>query len=352
MSKIRMMVLTLVSLLLVGTFMSSSSAIGEEVLVYAAFDEPTLRAIADNFTARTGIKVQWVRGGGGEMATRIKAEAGRPRADVFLGGSTDLHSFLAEEGLLTPLDPPNAAAIPAQFKDSKGRWFGWYTGVWGYVVNTELLAEELPGVPEPKTWEDILDPVWRGHVLSGHPATCGGGYDFLRSQIFRFAKLAPLFGFKDEDAMAVGEEAAWRWFEAFEKNVSVFNTACPETIALVAQGQGVIGLSWVNDILVWKGKGYPIDVIIPPYAPYAAGGISLIKGCSHPDAGAQFVNHVLSAESQEINAKVYRYPLNPAVPVPEGTPAWGSLTVVPYDGYWAATNKSRLLEEWDKRIGR
>jgi iron(III) transport system substrate-binding protein len=340
----------IVSLVLVGVLFTGAAAHSEQVLVYAAFDEPTLRAIAEAFTAETGIDVQWVRGGGGEMATRIRAEAPNPKADVYLGGSVDLHGVLAEEGLLVPLDPPNAEAIPAQFKDPEGRWFGWYTGVWGYVINTELLAES--GLATPKTWEDILDPKWQGHVMSGHPATCGGGYDFLRSQIFRFAHLAPLFGFREEEAMEVGEEVTWRWFEAFEKNVVAFNTACPETIVLVAQGQAIIGLSWANDILVWMDKGYPIDLVIPPYTAYAPGGISLIKGCKHPDAGAKFVNFVLSVESQEINAKVYRYPLNPEVPVPEGTPSWESLTIVPYDTHWAAVNKDRLLDEWERRIGR
>jgi len=349
MSKVRIMVLMLVSLLLVVSFVSSSAS-GEEVLVYAAFDEPTLRAITDNFTASTGIKVKWVQGGAGELFTRIRAEAGRPGADVFLGGSIIYHSLLAEEGLLAIAEAPNAAAIPAKYKDSEGYWFGWYVAPWGYVINTELLAKELPGVPEPKNWEDILDPVWQGHVLSGHPATCGGGYDFIISQIFRYKRLASLFGF--EDTLAAGEKAAWSWFEAFEKNVTVFNTACPETIALVAQGQGVVGLSWANDILVWIQKGYPIKLIVPPDCPYAAGGLSMIKGGPNPGTAAEFVNFVLSPESQAINAKAYRWPLNAEVSPPEGAPSWESFTPVMYDLKWAGTNKDRLLDEWEKRIGR
>jgi len=350
MSKKLIAVLMLVSLFVAVIFMGSTSVMGKEVLLYAAFDEPTLRAITDNFTAATGIEVKWVIGGAGEVTTRIMAEAGRPGADVLMGGTIIYHNLLAKEGLLAAVEAPNAAAIPAAFKDPEGRWFGWYVAPWGYVINTKLLAEELPGVPEPKTWEDILDPVWEGHVLSGHPATCGGGYDFIISQIFRFKELAPLFGF--EDSLAAGEKAAWNWFEALNKNVLVFNTACPETIALTAQGQGIVGLSWANDILVWIEKGYPIKLIVPPDCPYAAGGVSMIKDGPNPDAAAEFVNFVLSPESQAINAKAYRWPLNPEVSPPEGAPSWESFMPVMFDLEWAGTNKERLLDEWEKRIGR
>jgi len=327
-------------------------AAGQKVLVYAALDEPTLQAIAEAFTEKTGIEVSWVRGGAGELASRIRAEAARPQADVFIGGSIDVHGDLAKEGLLQPLDPPNAAAIPAQFKDPNGAYFGWYLGLLGLVLNTDLLAEELPDMPEPKTWDDLLAPDWEGHVVSSNPATSGGAYIFIATQIFRFEQLAPFFGF--ENPRAAGEEAAWRWFDAFQKNVSQFTTKATEPITLVAQGQAIVGMSWAHDILVWVEKGYPIKLIVPPYTGFEVGGVSAIKGGPNPEGAAEFVNFVLSKQSQEINATIgaKRYPVISGVTSPPNSPAFESVVLVPYDRTWAIENRERLLDEWEERIGR
>lgn len=321
-----------------------------EVFLYAALDEPTLRTIAEEFTARTGIAVKWVLGGAGELASRIQAEAGRPQADVFIGGSIDVHGDLARAGLLASVQPTNAAYIPEEYKDPEGRYFGWYLGVLGLVINTELLKDL--GLPEPKTWDDLLNPAWRGHVVSSHPATSGGAYIFLATQIFRFSEIARFFGFTD--IYQVGEQAAWRWFKEFDKNVAQYTAKATEPIVLVAQGQAVVGMSWAHDIMTWIEQGYPLKLIIPPYTGFEVGGISIIKGCPHPAEALTFLDFVLSPRAQEINATVgaKRYPVTPGVITPPGAPAFESVVLVKYDRSWAIANRGRLLDAWERQIAR
>jgi iron(III) transport system substrate-binding protein len=339
----------LLGVLVLGSFVLGVS---QQVLVYAALDEPTLQAIAEAFTAKTGIKVVWLTGGAGELAARIRAEAARPQADVFIGGSIDIYGDLALAGLLESIEPPNAANIPAEFKDSQGRYFGWYLGVLGLVINTDLLAEL--GLPEPKTWDDLLGPQWKGRVVSSNPATAGAGYIFLCTQIFRFETVAPFFGFTGEQIIKEAEAAAWKWFEQFKANVAQFTAKATEPITLVAQGQAVAGMSWAHDILTWIEQGYPLKLIIPPYTGFEIGGVGVIKGAPHPQEAVAFVNFVLSKEAQTINATVgaKRYPVSPGVISPTNAPAFESVILVPYDRTWAINNRGRLLDEWERRIAR
>jgi len=325
----------------------------ERVVVYAALDEPTLQALISKFEAETGIKVDLWRGGAGEVAARIKAEAGAPRGDVFIGGSIDVHGDLALAGLLAKVSPPNAALIPDPFKDPEGYYYGWYLGVLGLVLNTELFEKEMQGVPRPVSWDELLKPEWKGKVSSSSPFTSGGAYIFLCTQIFRFERYAPFFGISPEEARAAGEEAAFRWFLKFKENVKMFTTKATEPIVLTAQGETIVGMSWAHDILVYVEKGYPVELIVPPDTGFEVGGASVIAGGPNPEAAVKFLNFILSREAQEINATVgaKRYPVTPGVVSPPGAPSFESFSLVPYDRTWAIANKERLLERWEELIG-
>jgi len=347
----------LLVLLLLGLFLglvSIAASSAEKVLIYAALDSPTLEAIAEEFTKSTGIGVEWVRGGAGEMAVRIRAEKSRPQADVFIGGSVDVHGDLAKDGLLAKISPENAKALAPQYKDPEGRYFGWYLGLLGLVLNTDMLKEEMEGVMPPKTWDDLLEPEWQGKVVSSSPATSGGAYIFIATQIFRFEQLAPYFGFKGDAIRKEAEKAAWDWFLDFNKNIDLYTAKATEPITLTAQGQYVVGMSWAHDILVSVEKGLPVVLIVPPYTGFEIGGVSAIEGAPHPEIAEKFVNFVLSEKSQEINATVgaKRYPTLPGVVSPPNSPDVKDVVLVKYDRAWAIENRSRLLDKWEEVIAK
>lgn len=340
----------LISLIIFSFSFSIQAA--DKVLVYAALDSPTLEAIISEFKSATGIDVEWVSGGAGEMAVRIKAEKGRPQADVFIGGSTDVHGDLAREGLLAKISPENAKFIPDQYIDPQSQYFGWYLGLLGLVLNTEMLQRELPGTLPPKTWDDLLAPEWKGYIVSSGPATSGGAYIFIATQIFRFAELANFFGFEGQAALAEGEKAAWNWFRKFDQNVDLYMAKATEPITLTAQGEYVVGMSWAHDILVSVEQGLPVELIVPPYTGFEIGSVSAIKGGPNPEAAVKFVDFVISGRSQEINATVgaKRYPTRPGVVSPPNSPDIKGVVLVKYDRAWAIANRERLLGVWEEVI--
>ncbi len=338
-------------ILLVGMLIClfSTSIYAAKVLVYAALDSPTLEAIANEFKKETGIDVEWILGGAGEMAVRIRAEQARPQADVFIGGSVDVHGDLAKDGLLAKISPENARTIPVQYIDPEGQYFGWYLGLLGLVLNTELLKQEMPGTLPPKTWDDLLAPEWKGKIVSSSPATSGGAYIFIANMIFRFTEMAPYFGFEEDDAIVAGEKAAWNWFRQFDKNVDLYMAKATEPITLTAQGEYVVGMSWAHDILVSVEQGLPVELIIPPYTGFEIGGVSAINGGPNPELAEKFVDFVLSEKSQEINATIgaKRYPTRPGVVSPANSPDIKGVVLTKYDRAWAIANRERLLQLWE-----
>src|SRR5512142_1351464 len=155
--------------------------------VYSALNESTNNQFFAAFKqAYAGVTVNVLPlAAAGELQTRIEAEKASPKADIFIGGSSEFHDPLGKAGLLEQYSSPNAKDIDAKFKDPNGYWVGWYTGIFGFISNNDRLSKELGG-KKPATWDDLLDASWKQKLILPDPVKTGGGYIFIATQIFRF----------------------------------------------------------------------------------------------------------------------------------------------------------------------
>jgi iron(III) transport system substrate-binding protein len=310
-----------------------------EITVYTALQENDMKVLAPAFEKATGIKVNYVVvGGAGQVQTRIEAEAANPQADIFLGGSSEFHAALSAKGLLQKYISPNTQYVSKTFIDPEGYWQGWYMGVLGFVLNSDRFAKELApkGIKKPATWDDALNPAWKGLFVSSNPSTAGGAYIFLCNQIFR-----------------LGEEKAWVYFKKLNQNVHHYTPNAPGPITAVANGEFVLGMSWAHDIGNTKRQGYPIEVIVPKNTAFEIGAVSIIKNEKSTNLAnaKKFVDWLLTKEAGELNTKnSLRYSARNDVAAPEGMPELKKVTIVKYDRPWAAEHKAELLKKWEETI--
>src|SRR5215207_6592960 len=96
----------------------SGGAASGNLSVYSALNESTNNAFIEAFQkAYPNIKVEILPlAAAGELQTRIRTEKSAPKADIFIGGSSEFHDPLGKEGLLEPYKSPNAADVDAGFK--------------------------------------------------------------------------------------------------------------------------------------------------------------------------------------------------------------------------------------------
>ena len=141
------------------------------VTIYSALNESTNNAFTEAFKmSMPGIDTAILPlAAAGELQTRIRTEKDSPKADIFIGGSSEFHDPLGREGLLVPYVSPNAATVDAAFKDADGNWTGWYLGIFGLVVNTDRWASEMADVAKPATWDDLLNPALAGQAGHARP---------------------------------------------------------------------------------------------------------------------------------------------------------------------------------------
>jgi iron(III) transport system substrate-binding protein len=324
-------------LLVVMSLMVPVFADQPQVIVYTALQESDMGPISAAFEKATGIKMNYVVvGGAGQVETRILAEGNHPQADIFLGGSSEFHADLGSKGLLAPYQSTNAKGIDKTFNDPNGYWQGWYMGVLGFVLNTDRYQKEMApkGVKKPATWDDALNPTWKGFFVTSNPSTAGGAYIFLCNQIFR-----------------LGEAKAWDYFKKLNQNVNQYTPTAPGPITACATGEFILGMSWAHDIVNNKSKGYPIEVIVPKDTAFEIGSVSIIKNSANPENAKKLVDWLLTKEAGELNTKnSFRYSVRKDVVPPVGMPELKGVKLVKYDRVWAATHKNDLLKKWEENI--
>jgi iron(III) transport system substrate-binding protein len=314
------------------------------VLIYAALDTKTANDLAAAFTKATGVEAQVALQleQAGTVASRIKTEAGSPRADVVIGGNSNFHTDLAVNGTLDKyLSPVVAkAGIDKKFMDPDGYWTGWYLGALCLLYNTKRYQDEIApkGIKPPATWDDLLNPAYKGQVIASNPATTGGAYLMLCAQIFRLGS----------------EQAGFDYIKALNPNVAQYTSGANGSIPLVSQGEAIVGFAWGHDTIKQKLQGnLPITVVFPKDTGFEIGGASIIKGAPHLAAARKFIDFLLSADAQKINAENgYRYPVRSGVPLPAAMPAFESLSLAPWNLKAAADNVDAWKKQWAAITGK
>ena len=304
-----------------------------EVVAYVSMTEKDIAPMQEAFKKATGLDVKVVVIPIGQATTRIKVEAGRPQADIQMGGSIDYYQELAKHDLLIPYESKSAAAIDAKYKDPQHRWTGWYMGVLGVGLNEVTFKKELPGLAYPSSWDDLLNPAYKGKYVHANPASSGAAYTFIVGQILRLGT----------------EEKGWEFMRKFTANVAQYQSTSPGPNNLVATGEYPIGLAWAQDLLMKADQGYPVKWIALTDTAYEVAGISILKGAANLENAKIFVDWCLSqAEGARMSGFSRRYSTRPDVPSPPGVPVFSSLKLVNFDFVWAAANNERLVKQFSE----
>jgi iron(III) transport system substrate-binding protein len=309
------------------------------ITVYSALNESTNNAFIAAFKAATpGADVQLLPlAAAGELQTRIRTEKNSPKADVFIGGSSEFHDPLGKEGLLEPYMSPNAAVVDAGFKDPDGNWTGWYLGIFGIVLNKDRWDQEMGSSAKPTTWDDLADPVYAGKLDMPDPVKTGGGYICLANQVFRFNR---------------DEELAMEFMKKLHANIGQYVGTAPQGIELVGQGQFLMGPNWGHDILTAANRGMPVEFIAPKQCANEIGAVSIVTGGPNTEGAKAFVDWVLTPEGAELNVRLSnRLSVLPSVPPAPGAPTLDQVELVAYDRPWATENKDRLIRKWQAAVG-
>lgn len=123
------------------------------------------------FEEQTGITVEYVEGGSGEVVSRAEKEKSNPQVDVLV----TLPPFIQQadkQGTLGPTKITDDAVIPAADKASNGHYVtlanNYFTMIRGTAVE-----------PKAQSWDDLLDPHFKQKLQYSTPGQAGDGTALL-----------------------------------------------------------------------------------------------------------------------------------------------------------------------------
>lgn len=275
-----------------------------EVVIYTALDQIYSEPILKGFEKETGIRVKAVYDTEAAKTTglvsRLIAERGRPRCDVFWNNEIVRTIQLQEKDLLAKYEPENAKTIPAAFKDREGYWTGFAARARVLTFNTKLIRRE----EVPRDMAELIKPCWRGKL--------GMAY--------------PLFGTTATHAAVLfflwGEEKARSYFNALKENEVRIMDGNMAVCRAVAFGEIPLGLTDTDDANLLRSQGRPIDWVLIGHdgkgALLVPNTLALIKGSPNPEEGKRMINYLLQPEVEKTLAASLsaQIPLHPGVEAP------------------------------------
>ena len=152
--------------------MTATAVSAEDLTVYSAGPKPLSAALAEAFTAKTGIKVNLFQSNSGKVMARYQAEKSNPQADVIISASWGHAINLSKAGELLSYSSPNAEQVPASLKT--GDYVAQGAAALSIAYNTSL------GLPAPKEWSDLTADAYRDMVTMPDPSASGSALTLVQ----------------------------------------------------------------------------------------------------------------------------------------------------------------------------
>jgi iron(III) transport system substrate-binding protein len=235
------------------------------------------------------LKTDFFRAGSARLFNRImnEARAGKVLFDLVAVRGLETHQ-LVKAGLLQPYVSPESAAYPAGFKDSKGYWVDYFDSYNVIGYNTQLVAREQA----PKSWEDLLDPKWKGKIALDEEN----------------------FSWYGAMTQKWGKEKTQRYMRALAKQDIQLRNGQTLIAQLMAAGEFSVAMVLAHRIEKMKEQGAPVEWVttLDPVT-VSLHPIGIAAKAPHPNAAKLFVDFILSKDGQQLLLSIERTPARPGI---------------------------------------
>jgi iron(III) transport system substrate-binding protein len=257
-------------------------------------------AMGRAFTERyPGVKVNVVRTTAQVAFQRLNQDlkAGTANCDVFSSTDGGHYVDLKQRKLLMKYTPASAALLDERLKniDPDGYYHVANATMVGLIYNTSKVKKE----EAPTSWNDLLDPKWRGLASVGHPGFSG----FVGSWCIEMRKL-------------YGDG----WFKKLSANKPQVGRSIIDTVTTVNSGERSISAGPISLAQLTASKGNPLAVTIPKEGPVLMVSPSAIMAnAPHPNSSKLFMEWLtVSEDTDRIGAQLFGLPKRAGAKTPPG----------------------------------
>src|SRR6266496_3201996 len=202
---------------------------------------------------------------------------------------------------------------PIPLKDKDGYWIGTALEPYGLVYNPKRI--QRLGAPEPKEWDDLLNPKLKGEVAQCAPTRSS-------SSNATYEVILSLFG----------EEKGWEWLSRLAANTGHFTARSRDVPTVVAKGEFAAGFA-VPSYMAFEEKlaGFDIKFVAPKYAFVTPEPMAILAGARNPKAARAFIEFLMTERGQKVFMERGLFPITPKFKV-QGAPGSTAELAVEFTG--------------------
>ena len=283
--------------------------------------------ISEAFQKETGIKVEMFRSGGSAILRRFQQEidAGRVAVDVLTHSEPPAAKALGKKGLFVAFKPTNFDKLPDAAKDPNGLFVGQRLNMMTHYLRSDKIA----AADEPKTWDDLLDPKYKGKLVMTDPS-------FTSLQVSVVGTMAKARG--------------WGFYEKIRANDVMIVQGNQQVSDMLKRGERLIAVgaldSYAADL---KKEGHPIKTLYPSDGIFVIPSpTSVVKGSPNPNAAKLFAEFMIGDTAQKLFPADGGYSARIDIAAPQGSPDLKSLKILAVDDDYISAETQRIKKRFNE----
>ncbi|WP_294157189.1 ABC transporter substrate-binding protein [uncultured Selenomonas sp.] len=308
---------------------SGSGGSDEDTLVvYCPHPLAFINPLVEEFEKQSGVKVDVVAAGTGELLKRVESEKANPLGDIFWGGS--LSTMKPKADLFEPYKSANEEHVQAAFKNEEGSMTRFTDIPSVIMVNTDLIGDiKVEG------YEDLLNPALKGKIAMADPSKSSSSYEHLINMLYAMGNGNP--------------DQGWDYVEKFCKNLDgKLLSGSSAVYKGVADGEYTVGCTFEEGGAKYVADGAPVKLVYMKEGVISKpDGIYIIKNAKHMENAKKFIDFITSKEAQTlITQQLHRRSVRDDVPAPQGLLEKSEIHIITDDETVVNQNKKAWLDKF------
>jgi phosphoglycerate transport regulatory protein PgtC len=257
--------------------------------IYKELSESLTKGFKDYYkkTYNKDITITFLSPGGWPVCVdKVRTWGDKPDADIFLGAGAPAHEVLKKEGRIVPYKPKDWDKIPADLhgmkvKDEAGYWTCFSPWIVTNLYNEKVM--KALRLPPPKTWKELLNPIYRGNVVQTLPYASGTMHEVVEILLQGF-----------------GEKEGWAYNRLMAAQLARYSTGSTDTSQLVSRGEVPIGIAVPQfTAMTARRDGYPVRDLLPDKTILVPEAVALLKNAPNEQVAKIFLDWLFSMEGQK-----------------------------------------------------
>ena len=298
-----------------------------KVVWYTSTPLPQAQKIANAFEKEYGIKVELFRSGGSAVLRRFQQEidAGRIAADVLTTSDPAAAAMLGRKGVFVAFRPKNFDKVPDAAKDKDGLFVGQRLNLMTNYLRSDKVAE----ADEPKTWNDLANPKYKGKMVIGDPSFTS----LLVSVVGMMSK-----------------ERGWGFYEKLRANDTMVVQGNQQAADMLKRGERLIAVGALDSYAAEdRAAGHPMKTLYPSDGVFVIPSpTSVVKGSPNPNAAKLFAEYNISDEVQKIFPADGGFAARADIAAPAGSPPLSSIKILTVDYDYIEKETPRIKRRFNE----